>query len=82
MVFEKTIQESLQQAITTQMTALFEKLSNKMADPLTSIDNKKKHQAPDANSPVKQSDAKRQDSKSTPPPRNHPVTDVPAHQNP
>jgi hypothetical protein len=59
--------QSIQQAITLQMTSMFEKLSNKMADSTTSIDNEKKHQAPDASSPVKQSDAKRQDIKSTPP---------------
>jgi hypothetical protein len=80
-LFEKSIQESIQQAITTQMTELFEKLSNKMADS-TSITNEKKHQASDASSPVKQSDAKRQDVKPTPPPKNHPVTGVTTHQNP
>jgi hypothetical protein len=80
--FEQTIHESIQQAITLQMTSMFEKLSNKMVDSTTSIENEKKHQAPDANSPVKQSEPKRQDIKSTPPTKNHPVTDVPANQNP
>jgi hypothetical protein len=61
---------------------MFEKLSKKMADTTSHIDNKKKHQAPDASSPVKQSEAKRQDSKPTPPTKNHPTTDVTIHQNP
>jgi hypothetical protein len=54
--FEITIQESIQQAISLQMTTMFEKLSKKMADSTTSINNEKKHQAPDASSPVKQSE--------------------------
>jgi hypothetical protein len=81
-LFEKSIQESIQQTITTQMTALFEKLSNKIAESNTSSDSEKNYQATDASSPAKQSDAKRQDIKPTPPHRNHPVTDVPTHQNP
>jgi hypothetical protein len=80
--FEQTIQESIQQTIALQMTTMFEKLSNKMADTTSHIDNEKKHQAPNASSPVKQSEAKRQDSKPTPPTKNHPAMDVIIHQNP
>jgi hypothetical protein len=57
-----------------QIFTMFEKLSKKMGDSTTPISNKKKHQATDASSPAKQSEAKRQDSKLTPPTKNHPVT--------
>jgi hypothetical protein len=80
--FERTIQDSIQQAITLQMTTMFEKLSKKMGDSTTSISNEKKHQATDASSPAKQSEAKRQDKKLTPPTKNHPVTDATISQNP
>jgi hypothetical protein len=80
--FEQTIQESIQQTITLQMTTLFEKLSKKMADSTAYIDNKKKHQTPDTSSLVKQSKAKRQDIKPTPLTKNHLAADVTIHQNP
>jgi hypothetical protein len=66
-------ENSITETIATQMNAMFQQLLDK---------NEKKHQASDASSPVKQSDSKRQDVKATPPPKNHPVAGVTAHQNP